>query len=392
MNCLQCGAPLEKSDIFCIKCETPVLTDDDIILMPNAETTKFVNEAQYKDPNPHVDDVVYTAELKHATAKFAGENSLDSLLIEKAQATAPAPSPAPSGAVINGDTRQYDRPSGGRTKKGGNRKAVTMTAVIVCFFVIGFGLFLILSSRGRNNEVPETAPPVNNISVQEDTERALPPAMPDMPAEQLAAPPDVTSIVLMVNGRAQTEFHAMVNESISLMALLEPEGSVAEVFWLSSDPDVLDVKPGGYGGFEAVIVGIAAGVADIIVTAGDVELNYVVFVDNMPSHVQLENAVANAGTPVWLTLTWLDAAATGSETLFERSDGSNVWHMENAFGRNEVHPAFGNENNAFIIELPDSTRIYYLFADGTGHLSNPDGSDKEDFLWFFMTTLIEPEG
>jgi len=387
MNCLQCGAPLEKSDIFCIRCETPVLTDDDIILMPNADTTKFVNEAQYKDPVPHVDEILYTAELKHATAKFTGEHDVNNLHIEKAA--------APAGSDKNENTRHYDLPSGRdlpsgkRTKKTGSRKAVIMTASIVCAIVLGFGLFFIFASPGANKETPETVPPVNNTTGQEDTERVAPPVQPAVPPP---SSPDVSSIVLMVSGRIQTEFHAMVNMSVSLRASLEPEGSDAEIFWRSSDPDVLDVISGGSGGLEAVIVGIAAGVADIIVTAGDVELSYVVFVDNMPFHLQLENAVADVDKSVWLTLEWIDVPASGRETLFERLAGSNVWNMEDASGRSEVQPAFGNENNAFSIELPDGSRIFYLFSDGTGHLCNPDGSDKEDFIWSFMTTLIEPEG
>jgi len=56
MYCLHCGANLNKKDILCLRCGTPVLTEDDITLMPNAVTTRYINEEHsktgslYKDP------------------------------------------------------------------------------------------------------------------------------------------------------------------------------------------------------------------------------------------------------------------------------------------------------------------------------------------------------
>ena len=379
MNCLQCGAKLEKSDIFCIKCETPVLTDDDIILMPNAETTKFVNEAQYKDPEPYVDEILYTSELKSATAKFSGEIAVENLYIEKAY--------EPADGAGNVDTKPYNLPPGGKNVKRNNRKAVVMTIVITFVLAAGFGLFLLFSSPGPEQDNTGDAPPVNGSIENNSGIQVLSPDERDVPPP--APAPDITEIQLMFNGRVQTEFHTGVNSAISLQALLIPEGADGEVFWKSSDPDILEVSLNGDG---AVIVGVAAGVADIIVSAGDLEFYYIVFVDNLPFHEQLENAVADKDTPVWLTLSWTGTSAAGRETLFERAAGDNVWSLEDTSGRSGILPVFSSEDNVFIIELPDSSRLYYLFADGSGHLSNPDGSDKEDFIWSFMTTLIEPEG
>ena len=48
MTCSHCGAKLNKKDILCLRCGTPVLTEDDITLMPNAVTTRFLNEEHSK--------------------------------------------------------------------------------------------------------------------------------------------------------------------------------------------------------------------------------------------------------------------------------------------------------------------------------------------------------
>ena len=383
MNCLQCGAKLEKTDIFCIKCETPVLTDDDIILMPNAETTKFVNEAQYIDPKPHSNEILYTAELKSATAKFDAQyNTVDNLIIEKAR--------DPGLSDENGDTKFYDLQSGGFDKKRNNRKAVIITSAVAFVLAAGFGLFLFLSSSGTKPDDPDAASPVSG-SAENDNAVTVPPAA-GRDISDSAPAPDVTEIILLSNGRVQTEFHTKVGASVLLQAKLGPEGADADVLWSSSDPEVLDVRSSVSNGSEAFIVGVAAGVADIIVSAGGVEFYYIVFVDNMPFHVQLENAVADEGTSVWLTLFWSGSAAAGRETGFEREAGSSVWNMEDASGRVEVVPVFGSENDAFIFELTGIPGVYFLFGDGSGYIRYPDGTENEDFEWSFMTTLIEPEG
>jgi len=186
----------------------------------------------------------------------------------------------------------------------------------------------------------------------------------------------------------------MVDEVVTLHAQILPEGVDANVTWTSSDPDILDILSFSHNGLEAAINGKFPGVADIIMTAGDFEMTYAVFVDDLPLHIQLENAINNRNEDIWLTITWTSGEhnESGLKTLFERDSETREWIMEGAYSRSEPEPIFSNTNNAFTIGFADTPRVFYFFADSTGHYRNPDGTDDEDFIWEFMTTLIEPEG
>jgi len=47
----------------------------------------------------------------------------------------------------------------------------------------------------------------------------------------------------------------------------------------------------------------------------------------------------------------------------------------------KVSPAFSYENDVFMIGFPTTTRIYYLYNDGSGNFSQPDGTNKENLTW-----------
>jgi len=203
---------------------------------------------------------------------------------------------------------------------------------------------------------------------------------------------EVTSIVLYKDGRAQTELHIMLNDVITLRAQTIPESSTTAITWTSSDTDVLELLSLGPNGSEASVVGKMPGVADITVSTDSFEMSYIVFVDDMPMHVQLENAIKNKNEPLWLIITWTSGQHNGEETVFEWDDEHQEWIMDGVYSHGEPDPIFGETSNAFTIGFHDTPRVFYFFADASGHYRNPDGTDDEDFIWLFKTALIEPEG
>ena len=364
MNCLHCGAKMEKSDIFCITCGTPVLTDDDITLMPNAETTKFVNEAQYSGPDPHTDDALYTAIVPSETVIFdnRSDTGQDELSKEKQQS----------------DLQPQNK---------NNRGKLIAALSVSLALLLGFGLFFFFRSPDTPHEDADLGISSSDTNGEQDQTDPL-------NDPHGTVPPDVTAIVLLSEGRAQTEFHTKVNETISLHVMFEPDGATADVTWASSDPAVLQIRLNTESnGLEADIWGITAGVADIIISAGGIEERFVVFVDNLPMHDQLAAVIAENISPIWLTLTWTDGQNAGKDIILERNPDNLTWTLTDAFDIIDVHPDIGSDNNALTIKLFEFEGIFYLFADGTGFIADPRSSvDLQEFRWEFKTTLIEPEG
>ena len=365
MNCLHCGAKMEKSDIFCITCGTPVVTDDDITLMPNAETTKFVNEAQYSGPDPHKDDILYTAVMPSETAVFNNKSG-------------------------TGETELLDEKQSPDIKpvKDGGRKTIIIILAAVFAVVIGFGLFLLLRSPAVPNEDPDTTPPSAGTNGEPGQTQLNVDPTPEIPQ-------DVTAITLLVDSRVQTEFHTRVNERISIRVQLEPEGVTADITFASSDEDVIQIRQSADGDeFEADIWGVAAGVADIIIIAGGHEERFIVFVDNLPMHDQLNNVIADSSTPIWITLVWTEGSYAGDEIVLERNPNNQAWYIDDTTEIREIYPVFGSDVNALTIEIIEYEGVFHLFADGTGYITDPRSSvlDLREFRWEFKTTLIEPEG
>ena len=209
-------------------------------------------------------------------------------------------------------------------------------------------------------------------------------------------PPDidytVRGINLFSNGRLQTEFHVNVGETVMLTSGLIPEGASADVLWSSSDIEVIEVTQTDSSGFEAKIVGVGPGVADIIVSAGGVEENFVVYVDNLSIIMQFENALNDEDLPIWLTISWMNPDIMGQEIVFERDQSNQLWTMESAAERGPVNPTFVNENGIFTIRFPDADNIYFLFDDSTGFYGHHGDPNNEIFIWWFKTEIIEPEG
>ena len=409
MQCKHCGGKLDKTDIFCIRCKTPVLTEDD-----DVTSMLHTNIARLTTNTPQSDD----AELTDANT-FSGDapNSDDTTLADTTLSTDTAPyrkSDTSTDAVPNSDTVRFTNtsPSADATpqntdaaqsaneptkksklpefydppKKKNSRAAVIITTILVCVTLMGIGLYFLIRPSVPQQD---TTSSVIQVDTDDDPEQGD----SDTDTDPIRTQPQaVTSIMLSSGGRAQTEFHTRVNETILLQAQLEPEGVYANITWESSDPDVLDVVPFDSSGQVANITGKAAGVADIIVTAGGIEMAFVVFVDDLPMHVQLENAVENGNESIWLTMRWIGGQRSGQEVLYERTVDSHQWTMEDASGISVVEPTFAMEDNAYTISFPTTTRVFYLFADGTGHFRNPDGSENEDLTWEFMTIRIHPEG
>ena len=327
-RCIQCNAKLGKSDIFCLKCSTPVLTEDDVTLMLNA------GEEGRPDYELH----------KVESSKF-------SRFISK-----------------------Y------------SRLAVIFVTAVVCLSLIATGVYFLF--RESPSPTYDTESPVLSSDINDEDQAQIESDF----ETTFAVSQEVSSIPVSSGGRIQTEFHTMVNDSILLTAQIVPDGAGSDITWSSSDTDVLEVLPVDQRGQEAFITGVSAGVADVIVSAGGFEARYVVFVDDLPKHLQLEHAIENTDSTIWLVVTWVSGENTGREYVFERDEKNLEWSLEVISVINTVEPVFGRDENAFTILFKDSTRIYYLFPDGTGHYMNPDGSDDDEFTWIWGTLRIEPEG
>jgi hypothetical protein len=97
----------------------------------------------------------------------------------------------------------------------------------------------------------------------------------------------------------------------------------------------------------------------------------------------LSDAMRNTNVEVYITFSWTDGPFGGKVTALERSSGSSKWWMYGANGHNrEVFPEYEyNISNVSIAYPGTTTRVYYLFEDGTGYFSEPDGSNRENLMW-----------
>jgi len=360
MDCLNCGAPLHKNDIFCLNCETPVLTDDDLELLANVDFSTSGEKTQ---------DTLTVS---------SSDGFFDDLTFDEDDA---------SGEPL----KEIDLQSDYVQKENSKRKAIIIAASIICAVIIGFGVFLLFRSpsapQGDGNPIPPLV---------EDNRPAQTPD-PDEDDDIIVNPtPDViygvTGIEVLRGGRVQDEFHVSIGETVLLTSRLIPEGAIADVTWSSSDTEVIEVYQADSSGYEATVIGVGAGVADIIVTIGSMEERYIIFVDNMSITTQLENALNDSSTAIWLTISWLDDERFGQEVVFERDLDTQSWILESAAERGEVVPIFTIEHTVIQMSFDDSDNTYFLFDDATGFYGLPDSTENDDFMWWFKTTLIEPEG
>jgi len=416
-NCLNCDAKLHKDDIFCLECESPVLTEDDITLMPNAATTRVLNELDYNESSldgsaPVVDDAIISAAPTGDTMSYSEDalqvSSVANTKKERKRSQNRLPrqkSGAPpkrevthaQEATPNQDTTKKHDIRQARKAQPANkssRNTLVAIALIILVAVLAVSIFVFMRPTPSLQDETGLSTPVSDIgedAIQSDfAQDGAEPAPPV--SQETLEDTYVTSIILFRDGRAQTEFHTKLDEVVTLHAQLLPEGSTAAITWTSSDPDVLEIISFGPNGSEASVVGKVPGVVDITVSAGNFEMSYIVFVDDYPMHIQLQNAINNKDEPLWLILTWTSGQHNGDETVFEWDDDIGEWIMEGAYSMSQPEPIFGETNNALTIGFEDTQRVYYFFADGTGHYRNPDGTNDEDFVWIFKRALIEPEG
>jgi len=354
LNCFNCGAELHKNDIFCINCETPVFTDDDLELMANIDIDSDSDDSFSVSSSGKLFDSL--------SLKEDGET-------EENQ---------DSGSLPDRFVR----------KRYTNRSAVILIAAAVCTVIIGFAVFIWFGpsrSAPPPDTPPATLPPASNNGNNTDPDNNN--------GEEPPGPIyTVSEIVLFNNGRLQVEFHVSVGETIILTSGLLPEGAVSDVIWSSSDIEVIEVTQTDSTGFEARIVGVGPGVADIIVSAGGVEETFVVFVDNLSVIIQFEDALNDEDLPIWLTIMWIDEDRLGEQLVFERDKDNQLWMMESAAERRAVSPTFINENGVMTIRFSDTDSVYFLFDDGMGFYGHHGAPDNENFLWWFKTEIIEPEG
>ena len=376
MNCFHCGAKLEKSDIFCMRCETPVLTEDDASLVNyknnlpegdefnSGDTARYVDSGSFSLKNPDSYNKIDANAAKRSNFDSSFNNAQ---YIDFSQDD-----------DLNIEWQSDDRQSGSKNRHA----AVVIITIVICLALLGIvAYFLIQPPRSQPRSGSDPAVSTDDGGAVQAGSGA-----------GSVHSSTVTAINVSVDGRVQTEFHTRVNDTVSLRAHIVPAGADAGISWESTDPDILEVVLLDSNGLEAQITGKTAGVADIVLSAGDFSVAYIVFVDNLPPHVQLENAVANTNSSVWITISWTSGHNSGQEFLIERNQSSQGWSLESESGKDEVVPVFKTETNAFVIGFDDATDKYYLFADNTGFFGSPEIDNNDEFIWWFMTTQIEHEG
>jgi hypothetical protein len=267
-----------------------------------------------------------------------------------------------------------------------NIKAVLITIGIACTVIVGIFLFIILrpTDAQRNGADPSLSAP----GAEDGTGSG---------SGITAGSQSATMIYIYRDGVVQNDFHTMVGETVLLRARVEPEGVEGDIIWSSSDPLILEVAQLDRRGLEASITGIAAGVEDLYVRIGEYEISYPVFIDNQPMHLQLENAIDNNNTPIWMTITFNSGSNEGDIIRFERDVDRNIWLMEDSTDQIEVDPVFSRDGNALTMRFRGqagifSTEVFYFFANGSGHISSPQSGAEEQLSWWFITFMTEPEG
>jgi len=368
MDCLHCGVQLDKSDILCLRCGTPVLTEDDISLMPNAVTTRSINEAHSSTGSRDDDFSLRGSDTQH---------------IDPAEPVAtdqPTVTAQPTTGVHDEDTPNKAQPS------GSNLKAVLITIAAALTVIAGIFLFMILrpTEAKRNDADPSLSTP----GTEDPTGAGI-----------TTSPSSIEIIYVYRDGQVQFDFHTMVGETVLLRATIEPEGVEGNIIWTSSDPLVLDVAQVDERGLEARITGIAAGVEDLHLKVGGYEISYTVFIDNQPMHLQLENAIDSNNTPIWLTVTLYDGSNGGDGDVIrlERDIDRNIWLMEVSNDQFEVDPLFSRDGSALTMGFQGQAglfgaEVFYFFANGSGHMSSPQSGSEVHLSWGFITSMIEPEG
>ena len=424
MDCLRCGAELGKSDIYCIECGAPVLTEDDVATMLSTDNSKYIDIVTNSDGESASDTMPF---VEQDLLPVSDEHDIDVIASNALGSDLPisgksGPDPDAQGSDITESMTQiYEKPKG-KTKaikrlrniaqkgfhwrsstqygdelpevlpeKRINRTAVIAITIVVCFALVGVGLYIFVRPQG----VPPDEDSLEQESVIADLEDDVGHVVPvaAMPTPDL---PLMVVEVLIFNGdHVQTAFHAKVDGTVLLHAKIIPDGADAVITWVSGDTEILDVVPLDSSGVEANIIGKTAGIVDITISAGDFVVVYPVTVDDYPMHLQLEEAIEYTTMPIWIDIVWSGGRLYGQETFFERDPNMHIWFMENSSERFEVKPVFDNDGVAFSFNFNDSQEIYYFFADGTGYCKLPDSTSVSDFMWFtweFSTSKAEPEG
>jgi len=352
--------------------------------MPNAITTRYINETQYSENAHFSGDTQVSGNSNNLVTLSMPDNMRHSSMSARASDNTQRMNTQEINNMKNREGSSDNKPQRNNNRNKNNRKATIITVAIIVIAAVGLGLFLLLHSRDSG---------VDDTVINNNGEYYVNDINGDVDADYIQGMPlEISSIVLLYSGRVQTEFHTRVGETITLRAQLLPDGLDYDVSWESSDPDVLEISQVGQAGLEATITGLFPGVADIVVTAGNFEMYYIVFVDDYPLHAQLEAAIDDEIEGVWLTILWTSGEHNGQETSFLRARNDDTWIMHGVTDTREVYPIFNMEANAFTIGFPNTARIYYLFADGTGYFREPDGAYAEDFIWWFAAADTDIEG
>jgi len=277
-------------------------------------------------------------------------------------------------------------------KKRTDIAAIITAGSITAVIAIAVAIYLFLTPGGTSSETPAPAPSPGGQQpvVQSPEQPVQPPPPPATPAPLPTDPlqtqdPEVSAVHIMYEGSTRADISIKASEGLYLYASIEPYGVITDVLWESSDPGVLQAEPVHGSDIEVYVYGIAPGDAVLTVTAGNLKQTCLIRVlENQvytPMHLMLRDAIDLSIDGVVISIEWTSGRHRGNSTVFERLYNSNDWIMYGVSDTREVFPTFGYAGDAFTIGFPTTTRIYYLFEDGTGYFRNTDGTNNENLKW-----------
>jgi len=388
--CTGCGAELSDSEAFCTMCGTPAgmnIDIPDLSDIPEISDIPDVPEIPQQQPTPLYEEVYQN---KFCTGCGAAIESTEVFCTSCGQPVEESAQP------YSVPDYMYTRPK--KKKSNALKIAIIITAVIILLLGTGVGLYYFLDlDIGFINDIIGRRSPIGTPYDDDirESPRPSPTAEPtDDPdpeptptPEPVSTPePEVESLDITENNIIVTEISLVEDEELMLSSLIYPADVSAEILWTSSDNNVFTITPRDTDASNALLKGTAPGEAVLVVTAGNVMQTCIVRVtrslpDDEPVHITLGNIVMDTSDGVDIRILWRNREIT----VFERAAGGSRWMMQSRTGDyRQVIPSFSFRNDAFTIAFTTTTRVYYLFEDGTGYFRNPNGSNSEALDWEFV--------